>query len=214
MVALHRIDPREGRAPRGLAPLLRPARARAGTTMVELMIVMIIMLVALSIYSSTVSSNAGQTMAARERLRAAEAARRILEEMRNESFGQLYALYNSDPADDPAGPGTAPGNRFAAEGLDAPAGAPEGLGGSITFPEANVAAEGAAAVWELRENYVFEPLGMPRDLNGDTIVDIFDHGDDYVILPVRVRVEWQGTTGLRRFDVHTMLCSMHPLGAD
>jgi hypothetical protein len=48
-------------------------------------------------------------------------------------------------------------------------------------------------------------LGMPRDLNGDGAVDTADHSLDYVILPVRVRVTWQGVGGARTVETSTVL---------
>jgi hypothetical protein len=48
-------------------------------------------------------------------------------------------------------------------------------------------------------------MGMPRDLDGDTFVDGDDHAGDYQILPVRVRLEWQGKGGARVLEVRTMV---------
>ena len=63
----------------------------------------------------------------------------------------------------------------------------------------------AAPAWELREDHQDERLGMPRDLNGDSILDDLDHASDYILLPVRIRVEWQGRNGPRSFEIHSML---------
>lgn len=43
---------------------------------------------------------------------------------------------------------------------------------------------------ELREDTVDPNLGMPRDLNGDGVIDGLNHASDYVILPVRIEVKW------------------------
>jgi hypothetical protein len=37
-------------------------------------------------------------------------------------------------------------------------------------------------------------LGMPRDLNGNQMIDVVSVEDSYRILPVTVYVEWQGVT--------------------
>jgi len=58
---------------------------------------------------------------------------------------------------------------------------------------------------QLREDCDYPLLGMPRDLNGDSIIDGRDHGRDYLILPVQVRIEWESTTGPRAIDLYTML---------
>ena len=46
---------------------------------------------------------------------------------------------------------------------------------------------------------------MPRDLDGDNGVDGFDHEGDYRLLPVLLRLEWQGRSGTRRAEIRTML---------
>ena len=43
------------------------------------------------------------------------------------------------------------------------------------------------------------------DLNADGVIDGDDRSDDFVILPVRIRVRWRGVTGLRFYDVCTVL---------
>jgi hypothetical protein len=54
-------------------------------------------------------------------------------------------------------------------------------------------------------------LGCPRDLNADGLVDAADHRGDWVILPVRVRLQWMprgGTTRPRTFEMFTMLARL------
>jgi len=64
--------------------------------------------------------------------------------------------------------------------------------------------------WWLREDFEDKSLGMPRDLSGDYLIDDEDHGEDYVRLPVCVRVTWQGPSGPRVFEVHSILADyMH-----
>jgi hypothetical protein len=46
---------------------------------------------------------------------------------------------------------------------------------------------------------------MPRDLNGDGVIDALNHADDYLILPVTLRLEWRGAAGNARQDYHTVL---------
>ena len=58
---------------------------------------------------------------------------------------------------------------------------------------------------QLREDVADAQLGTPMDLNGDGAIDGADHSGDYVLLPVRIRVRWRGVTGLRTFDVCTVL---------
>jgi hypothetical protein len=119
--------------------------------------------------------------------------------MRCLPFRQLWALYNDDPADDPAGPGTAPGPHFAVSGLDPLEGDSDGCVGRVRLPSA----EG-----QLREDADDEGFGLPRDLNGDTLIDERHHADDYAILPVLVELEWRSSLGPRRLQMHTMLADL------
>jgi hypothetical protein len=57
----------------------------------------------------------------------------------------------------------------------------------------------------LREDAVDAELGMPRDLDGDGTVDTDDHAGDYLVLPVRVRVTWDGVSGSRSYTICTVL---------
>jgi type II secretory pathway pseudopilin PulG len=123
---------------------------------------------------------------------ATEAARQRFEELRGTPLDLVFAAYNADPQDDPGGEGTAPGATFSETigGLGT-------LSGVIEFPTG----EGG----ELLENVDLPVLGMPRDLNGDGVVDTYNHRDDYLVLPVRVRVTWTGPTGEREFELAGVL---------
>lgn len=219
---------------RTYVPLNLPAsvahRAREncrGTTLIEVMIVMTIMVVAASLFSRMIIATSQLRGVNRENGVAAEAARVVLEQMRNEPFSQVFVLYNPDPDDDPDGPGTAPGNLFVVGGLEPLAGAITHLevvlpvfppdtptqlvGTEWEYEEAVVIGAGAGAPppepegWTLREDFSNEALGLPRDLNGDSIVDSEDHSEDYGLLPILIRVEWEGRHGPRLYEVHSML---------
>jgi prepilin-type N-terminal cleavage/methylation domain-containing protein len=179
-----------------------PARDRAGFTFVELAVVMTILLSALLIFSSTVSGVAKQRSVNRETGLAVSAARNLLETLRSEDFGEVFALYNADPADDPGGPGSAPGHRFAVAGLDEAPDSLDGLEGEVVFPTA----WSAGGALELREDLEIRALGLPRDLSGDGKVDDQDHSAGYFILPVQVRLRWKGATGVRQFELASQLC--------
>ncbi len=183
-------------------PRLRPTRSRQGFTFVELMVGMTVLLVALLILSSVVSSMALQRAGNRETALAVAAVRDTLEDLLAEDFAQVFALYNSDPADDPGAAGSAPGQRFAVAGLDAAPDAPNGLQGEIVFPTALDPLLGL----QLREDVELRVLGMPRDLSGDNVVDERDHATGYFILPVQVRVRWIGPNGPRQYEMATQLC--------
>jgi prepilin-type N-terminal cleavage/methylation domain-containing protein len=168
--------------------------SRSGFSLVELTVVMVILTVAMAMFSSTVVSTARQGKVKRETAIAAEGARRMFETMRSEDFGDLFALYNDDPLDDPGGAGTAPGSSFDIFGLTPRSNDPDGLTGQIIFPSPGP---------QLREDGINTFLAMPRDLSGDGIVDGLDHSGDYSLIPIQVRVEWQGSSGTRRLDMFT-----------
>lgn len=174
---------------------------RDGFTVIELMLVMGVVLLSLLLFSQSIGSAAQLGDVNRETRIALEAANRAVETLRGEDeFGQVFALYNHDQADDPfAG---APGPDFAVEGLEPRAGDTDGFVGEYVFP---AFFDGAGLV--VSEAVVDEALGMPRDLNadGDTL-DQFTN--DYVLLPVLVRLSWQGESGPRTLEVLTLISEL------
>lgn len=199
----------------------RPARARAGLTIVEVIVALSVLVVAASIFCQTLLSTARVRQLNHDNALAADAARVVLERMRNEPFLEIYKAYNEGPQDDPDGNGTGPGHLFDVPGLDPLPDAPQGKVGRITFPSMAVQVTQSSGAmgkkglggggtttvteWHLREDVVDEALGLPRDLNGNNVIDTADHAGDYLILPVRVRIEWKNGLGARRFDIVTQL---------
>jgi len=173
-------------------------------TMVELVLVIGILAMAFGMLTSTMVANDRQRQINRESALAAEAARDVFERMRNAEFGELFATYNANPADDPGGAGSAPGNTFSVPGLELPAGSPRAAVGEIVMP---ALAPGGGA-WELREDVVDEALGLPRDLDGDSLIDDRNHAFDYMLLPVRVELEWDGLYGPRRLSVSVLMADI------
>lgn len=118
-------------------------------------------------------------------------------------FATIYRRYNGDPLDDPAltNPGLAaecqfpaPGNSFPVIGLQAQDGDPDGVVGEIVFPDIDV-----GGALELHEDLA------GRDLDMDGGIDGADHGDDYLILPVLIRVQWTGASGERSLEAQTLI---------
>ncbi|MEC8513217.1 MAG: prepilin-type N-terminal cleavage/methylation domain-containing protein [Planctomycetota bacterium] len=174
---------------------------RSGFTMVEVMVALLVLTVAVQILSSTVTASISYTRVKRERAAAVVAATNVIETMHSLPFYDLFATYNGSPDDDPGGPDTAPGARFAVDGLTPLSG--EEFVGRIEFPT-----EGT----RLAETVPDRRFGTPRDLNGDLLIDGEDRSDDYLVLPVVVTVEWMSQLGERRFEIATMLVDLEKEG--
>lgn len=177
-----------------------PRRARArrlerGMSLVETALSMVVLAVACLTALSVLVSSMELDAVNRETKVAFDAARSRIETVRAERFNQVVASFNADPSDDPAGAGTAPGPLFAV--ADLPQTAAGALQGTIVLP-----VDGAGTV---RENLSIPALGMPRDLNGDGVVDGDDHTADAIVLPVLVRVRWNGASGSRESVLSTVL---------
>jgi len=190
---------RRERRPTRRAPERR--RGRRGWSILEITVAVALLTIALcGITGSIVASDRMQNVN-RESTLAEAAVRNALEMMRGVPFATAFARYNSSVADDPAS-GASPGADFAVEGLTAAPGDLDGMPGEIVFPVVN-----AGGVPQLREDVTLSALGMPRDLNGDTLTDNVDHSADYRILPVRVQLRWSGANGIRTLTAETVLCA-------
>jgi prepilin-type N-terminal cleavage/methylation domain-containing protein len=171
------------------------AKQRAGFSLIEMSVAAVVLTVAVCGLSGSIVSSVALNRVNHETALAEAAVRGTMERITGSTFAETFARFNADPADDPGGAGTAPGATFAVTGLRGDGGA---LPGRITFPV------GAPDV--LREDVDDVALGMPRDLNGDGVVDAADHSGNYCLLPVRVTVTWRGVSGLRSLTVETLLC--------
>jgi hypothetical protein len=174
----------------------RPPRGDSGFTAVEVIVTGAVLAVgACALVAALVNA---MTLASvnRETAAATQAAREIVERLHGIAPCLVFRSFNKNPYDDPDGAYTAPGESFS---FDAGSGIQgEGnLTARIIFP---VGDDGL-----LRENSDDPHFGMPRDLNGDGSIDGNDHSGDYVLLPLRVRISWQGVTGLRFVETSTVL---------
>lgn len=174
---------------------------RGGFTMLEITVSIMILTVAAYILSSTIGASLSHTVSKREQATAVEAASSALESMRATSFLDLFVSYNTNQGDDPLGPGTAPGPTFEVPGLD-----PIIDGGGVARPVGRIFLPEVDG--QLREDARLPALGMPRDLNGDILVDALDHSADHLVLPAVVRIEWRGRLGPRHFELGTMFCDL------
>jgi len=190
-------------------------------------VVLVILLVASGMYLQTLLATRSLRRTTDESLKAARAAQIVLEALRNHPFEETYARFNADPFDDPDGKGTAPGDRFSVPGLRPTAA--DAFVGRIVFPSVVDETEeekpfkkkkGVEPIvigglgfpgpegfsrWVLSEGYADPAMGMPRDLNGDERTDALDHSEDYLRLPVFVRIAWRGPNGPRESRFYSIL---------
>ncbi len=182
---------------RGAGPM--PAvrgRMRRGMTLVEVVVGLTLLVIGVLGYLHVIVGSVQGADVHRERTRALDAARAQLERLKAVPIAEVLARFDEDEENDPEGPGTAPGPFFDVPGLDALPGAPGGAVGRILFPQVDGA---------LREDTDWPQFGLPRDLNGDGVVDDEDRSEDYRILPVRVRIEWRGASGPTQIELGTIL---------
>ncbi len=177
-------------------------RGERGITFVEVAMVMTILSVAGLCLVGSMTYSVKQNALNEESATAMFAARAILEQMKAaDDLQELYTTFNSDPADDPLGTSTAVGNTFTVYELaDTTVDRTTGRG-DILFP---TILDGESRT-VLREDLDLPELGLPRDLNGDGVIDSENHAEDFRVLPVRIRVQWEGITGHREIKLTTVM---------
>ena len=151
--------------------------------MLDVTIAAALLAIAITSLMSLIFSSLQLSRVDRETTIAHQAMRRATEEMQMVVFEGAFANFSANP-------------NFAVTGLTPQVGDADGMVGQILFP---------TVAGTLREDVVDVGLGMPRDLNGDGIVDGVGHDNDYVVLPVRVRLSWTGVSGNRTVELTTMM---------
>jgi len=171
--------------------------SEAGISLLEVLIAGAFLALAACGMSAVLAGSMSMNSVNKESAQARTAAQRMLEELQNVPTGDIFATFNSITVDDPLGAATAPGGLFSIH-MKPAAVQVSNMTGRVVFPELRPSGE-------LREDMVDPELGMPRDLNGDGVIDSEDHAKDYLLLPVRIEVEWRGLTGERSYELHTVL---------
>lgn len=176
--------------------LRHKAGRKAGFSLVDLCVALFLLATSLGALIGSIFYSLKLEDVNEETSAASQRARLILERLHVVDFADIFSAYNSTTADDPV-----LGTDYLAE-LQVQEHALEtgGKGSasvSFSFP---VDEKG----W-LREDLVDAELGMPRDLNGDGTIDAGNHAGDYAILPLSVRISWEGNGGARTFDMTTVL---------
>jgi len=178
-------------------PCAEGSGVRGGFALLELTIALVALAITLTGVSALVTSSLSLGESNDETGVSREGASSMLDTLRGTPFAEVFARFDATSGDDPAG-GASPGAGFSVLGLDPVPGDPDGLVGEIQFPGDGVT---------LREDFQDRELGMPRDLNGDGVIDSLDHSTDYIVLPVRVRILWRTTHGTRTLDLVTTLAN-------
>lgn len=171
--------------------------------MLEVTIVALLLLVAIGGLAGAVLSSLRLARTTEESTIADEAARALAARLQSEAFDDLFWRYNANPADPEELPaGSAPGPAFDVRGLAPRPDDPDGRVGRIVFPAVDL----GGGVQALREDVLDQRLGMAagRDLNGNGVLGE-DVTNDYVLLPVRLIVEWTGAGGDRSYELDLVL---------
>jgi type II secretory pathway pseudopilin PulG len=169
-----------------LAKQARGTIAVQGFTLIELMVSFSALMAILLGFSRLLLSSRMAATTTHEASIAKEAARAMLETLESEDFGDVFALYN--------------GSGFAVTGLEAADGDADGLPGEILFP-----VKGGQLREDLGQTWLFGPID-DLDCDGNPLgPDSDDHSGDYSLLPVVVRVRWEGAGGPGTVEFRTVL---------
>jgi hypothetical protein len=169
--------------------------------MVELMIAISVILSAVFASITAMMSSAAVSQAARERMVATFAAQERLADLHAFPPAEVIAAFNDDDGDDALVVlGTVQGPHFPVAGIDVRKDDADGFEGEVLLP--------LNALGELREDANNLNFGLPRDLNGDGVVDALDHRADFIVLPARVRIQWTGKSGRRSLEMETLLSGL------
>lgn len=165
-------------------PAGRAAPSRRGFTLIEIALSLAILACVISMFTTTIVAMLRQREVNRQNSLASRAIQSTLERIRNEPLSLVWALYDPEAADDPLGPGMAPGPTFDVAGLPRISLSPELPVGLVLLPGLDAAEPDEAPAWQLREDLEAPELGMPRDLDLDHVIDQLDHAGDCRLLPV------------------------------
>ena len=164
------------------------AGSMVGLTMVELMLVMVILVVAILGFVFGLGVSVQNVSATKQSYVALNAARSKIEEMKGNTFADIYNGY---------GPGS--GSESFAVTYDE-----EGNTYTLEKPGAGNAGEIIFCVNETSIPADFG-WGSTYDLNGDGDATDVDVSANYKLLPTIVRISWRDSYGEREQDVATVL---------
>jgi Tfp pilus assembly protein PilV len=123
------------------------------------------------------------------------------EELRQLGATEAFQTYNIYTSDAPLGPGTGRPSYFDVAGLQAVN--PDGHAGHISFPIYKM--KGTTVVIDERQEAPTAALNMPRDLDGDKVLEAEVPADQVFMMPVKVSVEWTGVGGTQYLEAVLIL---------
>jgi type II secretory pathway component PulJ len=178
----------------------KTASGNAGFTLLELMLTGTLLAIAACGMAAVMVNSMVLTKANKENATAREAARQILEQIEDIPAREVFAVFGGGPM--PAEEETATQEETATETLPPPPSSEILESGNLT---ARIVFPTGGTKGVLREDIKDPSLGMPRDLNGDGVIDSENHATDYRILPVKVEVTWNGVNGESTYEMCTVL---------
>lgn len=160
----------------------RSTRSHArGFTVLEAAISMAVLAVALLSLWGTIVYCSRSNRAAEQKKRAMNAAQAKIEELKSVPFSTLIQDY---------GPSGTIGDRFVVPSID----------------DDQAHAEGRIVFYVDETDDAGDPsIGLPMDLNGDGDSDDLDVSANYLLLPVKVRIRWDGTLGSQIIELRSIL---------
>jgi prepilin-type N-terminal cleavage/methylation domain-containing protein len=154
----------------------------SGMTMIEVMMALAVISIAIMGVMSAMSSISVLVDANHDELTALNIARQKLSEIQSTPFSTVFNQFGPNQS----------ARYFTVSALQ------QGTG-QIIFP---VNSSGG-----LDETVVDPYFGMPMDLNGNGAADTNVSGS-YTILPIRIYIQWNSTTGMRELKLNTLLSKL------
>jgi hypothetical protein len=174
----------------------RRATRTGGFSLVDLCVALVILAVAVSSLVGATFSALRLDRVNESRAAASQALRSVVEDMKALELTLVYPAFNTSPDDDPD-----PDYDYRSK-LDLSTKLPHGM--FVATPVAEILLP-ENPQGQLREDLDEPLLGMPRDLDGDGLIDAEDHSADYELLPVLLKLQWESPTGLQTVQVATVL---------
>lgn len=169
---------------------------KEGFTLLEVMLAVALLAVAIAGIGTMMTATTRHAEFLREHEMAEATAISVVEEVQylaDTAFPSLVAYFDDDPANDPEGFGTAPGNTM----------------GNLAVPGLSVSPESPTdqlveILLHLDETENNPLLGLPRDLDGDGSADNPNVSGSYLLVPVTIRIHWAHRGAAQLLQMETL----------